>query len=267
MDRVASSYLTYTNHWQFWYFFFKKQIDILKDTIIFLEKQIKDLKNFTPDVVAKRLFDRSKLLEDEFESLALDNEKDKLRKIELEKELIETRKEAQFMRVQLENVQEILEDIDLPRDGKIKSQIAYDILRTADSHQCIFIPIWLWGNHDEIDILSLNERRPYKYQVIYPGMFKMYVHFYDNENKDIGYVNSPYLRIYNKDYFVTLLEIIKYLPRELRGNVSGQEGDEAYILPSAGFHCISPIYPNIIYLKIDVSKNQLGVIQEKLELQ
>lgn len=245
-------------------FFYKKHIDILQDTNAFLEKQVDDLRNFTPDVVANRLFAKSKILEDEIESLALDNEKDKLRKTELEEELAETHTEAQALRIQLENIQDILEDMSYPREAKIKSHIARDILGTVDSHGCIFVSLWLWGDHDENEVLNLNERRPYRYNVIYPGMHKMYVHFYDNNDKDIGYVTSPYLQIYSHDYFLTLVELFKYLPNEMCKNVRSANEEETFILPSANFHCISPIHRNTIYLKIDVSNDEKISMQENL---
>ena len=112
--------------------------------------------------------------EDEFELLVLDNEKDKQRKIELESELADTHREAQNMRNQLDSVQERNPKILIYQGMEdFKPQIASDILRTADSHNCIYIPIWLWGIDKENKISNLNERIPYKYEVIFLACSKV----------------------------------------------------------------------------------------------
>jgi hypothetical protein len=244
-------------------FWFKKHIDVLKDTIEFLEKQNEDLKNYTPDIVATRLYERSKILESEIETLIIENENDKRRKKELQTELEETQQEARNMKIQLDRVQEILDDIDLPRDGKFKPEIARDVLLTVHSHKSIFVPIWLWGKYDIENVTEINDHRPFRYQVIFPGMFKMYIHFFDSKDNNIGYIHSPYLKIYNKDYFVTLLKIFDFLPKEPYKKISDEGSDIAYILPCAEMHSKSPIYPNIINLKIDVTEGQLEAIQNE----
>lgn len=241
-------------------FFFQKHIDILKEEIELLERELRECRNFAPDVLAQRLAERHKLLQNELEALAQDKERDAQRSAELEQELLKTREEAQNIRRQLDSVQEILADMDLPRDGKIKPHIAEDILETVFDQSCIYIPVRLGREPKEETSDHIKNRKPFKIEVIFPGMFQMYLGVYDNENYPVGYVESPYREIYNKDYFVTLLEILKHVPNENLAQGVDIESTGSTLLLTSEFHDRSPIDPNIVYIKIPFDENILNEV-------
>ena len=225
-------------------FLYQKHIDFLRDEIEALKRKQQDGVNLPPDVEAKKLADKHKVLTDRIENLSRDKAQNKQKISELERELLITRDEANSMRAQLDNVQEILEDMEMPREGRFKLELLEDIFKTVEEKHVIYIPIRLRDNPNEEGAKPI-ERGPYKIEVDFPGMFKMYLNVYNGANNLIGQVESPYWRIYNKDYYVTLLEALKAVPSE-----HVPEGMDVTIYKTSQFHAISPIDPLLIYIKV-----------------
>lgn len=241
-------------------FFFQKHIDILKEKNELLERELQERRNYAPDILAQRLAERHKLLQNELVVLAQDKEQDDQKRVELERELLKTRQDAEKMRRQLADVQEILEDMELPRDGKIRPHLAQDILASVASQSCIFIPVRLQRELNDQVIEQFRKNCPFKIEIIYPGMFKLYLRICDNENTLIGFIESPYWEIYYKDYFVTLLEILKHVPSEKSDQKAEFESESSTFLLTSEFHAISPIDPEIGYIKVLFDKNSLDKV-------
>jgi len=241
-------------------FFFKKHTDILKEEKEYCERKLQDCSNNAPDVLAQSLSKRQKLLQNELKALTQDKEQYNQKSAELEKELLKTKNEAQNMRNQLSDVQEILDDMNLPRDGKIKFNIAKYILETVKNQSFIYIPVRLYSEPNEETIEYIKKRKPFKIEVIFPGMHKMYLGIYDNENNLVGYVKNPYREIYDKDYFVTLLEILKYVPNEKLAQSVDIKSDSSTLLLTSEFHDRSPIDPYNIYIKIKIDESILNKV-------
>lgn len=239
-------------------YFFQKHTDILKEKNNLLERELRERRNYAPDILAQRLAERHKLLQNELEVLAQDKEQDDQKRAELESELLKTRQETENMRIQLAEVQDILEDIELPRDGKIKPQLAQDILAPVATQSCIFIPVRLQQKLNDQVIEQFRKNYPLKIEVIYPGMFKLYLVISDNKNTVVGYVKSPYWGIYDKDYFVTLLEILKHVPCKKSDQRAEFESVSSTFLLTSEFHAISPVDPEIGYIKVLIDKNTLN---------
>lgn len=235
-------------------FAFNKHIDILKEKNDNLERDLQECRNYAPDILAMRLAERQKLLQNELEVLTQDKEQDDQKRAELERELQKTRQDAENMRIQLVEVQEILEEMYIPRDGKIRIQLAQDILASVTTQSCIFIPVRLQREINEKIIEQFKKNRPFKIEVIYPGMFKLYLGIYDKENTLIGFVESPYWGIYDKDYFVTLLEILKHVPSETADQKAEIESESSTVLLTSEFHAVSPIDPEIGFIRVLMDK-------------
>jgi uncharacterized coiled-coil protein SlyX len=240
-------------------FLYQKHIELLRDEIEVLKRRLQDNQNYSPDVEAKKLADKQKVLLDRIESLSRDKAQNKQKITELEKELLATRDEASSMRTQLDSVQEILSDMNLPRDGHYNSIIFENIQKTVQEQNVIYIPIRLWGDTNDIASKKIEDG-PYKIEIDFPGMNHMNLNVYDFSNNLIGQVENPYMGIYEKDYFVTLLEALKAVTSEhIPGGIRSPYSDVTFYKTSQ-FHSISPIDPSLFYIKMPMErKDRRGV--------
>jgi len=234
-------------------FLYQKHIEFLRDELEALKRKLQDNQNYPPDVEAKELVDRQKFLVGRIESLSGDKAQNKQKIAELEKELLATKDEASNMKTQLASVQEMLGDLDLPREGRIKSDLFDDILKTVQDHHAIYIPVRYQGNPNNI-ISKKIEEGPYKIEMVFPGMNHMYLVVYDCENHLIGQIENPYMGSYEKDYYVTLLAVLNAVPSEhLPEGISSPHSDVT-IYKTSKFHSISPIDPSLFYIKVPMER-------------
>jgi hypothetical protein len=246
-------------------YFYQRHIEILKEKVDFqkeknqlLESELQESRNHTPDILAQKLADRQKLLERELELAAQGKEQDDQKIMEFERDLQKTRDDAEKMFCQLAQAHEILGSMDRPRDGEIIPQLAQDILKTVESQSCIFIPVRVQRELDNQAIEQFTKNSPFKIELIYPGMFKLYLEIFDNKNSSIGFIENPYIGFYEKDYFVTLIEILKDVPNEVSDQKATMESCSSTILLTSEFHALSSINPEIIYLKVLIDKTSLA---------
>lgn len=229
---------------------FNNHISLLKQQIEFLNSRLKDIQQFTPDVLASRLAERHKLLTEEVNILNAEREQNERKIEQLNTQLSETRAEAEILSVQLRNAQAILYDFELPREGKFKQEIADDITKTIEHFSAIFIPVNIWGDAG-YDLDLIQKTGPYRIKVDYPGMFKMYLVVSNSNNQEMGLVTNPYLGYYEKDYYVTLVNVLRSTT-----NITDLEGpslyDEQFILDDAEFYIFSPFDNSIYYLKVPI---------------
>lgn len=236
--------------------FYQQRIEFLKDEIGSLSRKLQDCLNFTPDVVAQRLVAKHKIYIQEIESLTQEKEQDEERILELNQKLSKTQDEAKNLQIQFDGVQEILTDMQFPREGKVRTSIKSDILKTMQDQSAIYFPLRFQPGSNKT-LKQIVEFKPFILQVDFPGMFKMYLNIYDNNCDFIGQVENPYLEIYDKDYYVTLLEILKLVPKETAPqDILPRDG--AFVLTTSEFHHISPIDPGIIYIRIPFDKSMLA---------
>ncbi len=194
-------------------FLYQRHIEFLRDQIEALKAKLQDSHNYSPDVEAKKLAEKYKILLDRIENLSRTKAQNQQKIDDLEKELLATKDQADVMRTQLETVQVILDDMQYPREGKFNPDLSEAIFRVVQVQHVIFIPVRIWG-----DLATEGTKKfsgaPYKIEIDFPGMNHMYLNVYDRENNLLGQVENPYKEFYEKDYYVTLLEALKAVPSE-----------------------------------------------------
>lgn len=230
---------------------FRQHNSILKQQIEFLNSKINDFQQYAPDVLASRLAERHRLLTEEVNKLSEEKEQHEKNIEQLNTQLSETRAEAEMLNAQLQHAQEILIDFELPREGKLKREIAYDILRTVEHFSAIFIPVSVWGDAAGHKRDLIEKTGPYKIRVDYPGMFKMYLVVLNDNNQEIGIVTNPYLGYYEKDYYVTLLNVFRSTTK-FTDLEKASPYDELFILDESEFYVFSPFDNTVFYLKVPI---------------
>lgn len=234
--------------------FYKNRIQIQIEKYDLLEQKYQDSQKQTSIALVKELAETRSKLTGEIERLLNQSEQDTQKITLLKKELEDTNSQLESQRAITADIQEFLDDMVLPRDGKIRPDIVKDIQKTINTHNCIYIPIVPYYADREIDLASLTNNKPFTLEVVFPGMSHMYLMVYDSLNNHVGAVSNPYFGIYEKDYFVTLLYLLKFVPSEDVSKEKQYEG-EAKILPESSFHGRSPINPEIFYLKVPFYEN------------
>jgi len=237
-------------------FLFQRHIEFLRDEIDSLKRKLQeyqDYRDHSPDVEAKKLAERSKFLIDRIENLSQTKAQNKQKIDGLEKELQATRDEANSMRTKLESVGEILDDIQLPREGKFNPNLLEAIFNTVREQHAIYIPVRIWGDLS-IEGSRQIEKGPYKIEVDFPGMNHMYLNVYDSDNRFLGQVENPHTGIYEKDYYVTLFEALKTAPSEHVPEGIVKPNSDMTIFKTSQYLAISPIDPSLFYIKVPIDK-------------
>ena len=90
------------------YWVLNKRIEALQQHINFLQEKNKELENYKPDVLAKRLADRHKLLTEEIERMNIDAEANKTLLELKEKELSEIRTDIAMLQLEISSADDIL---------------------------------------------------------------------------------------------------------------------------------------------------------------
>lgn len=229
-----------------------KHVSLLKQQNEFIEKQLTDCKQQAPDALANRLAERHKLLTQEIETLYDDNKKNEHIIKQLETQLTKTTAEAKELSTQLQAIQDNLDDLVLPRDGKVKEEICHDIMKTYENHSAIFIPVNM-EIMDQSELESIKTTVPYKLKVDFPGMFKMYLIILGNDGQEIGFVENPYLGYYNKDYYVSLLSTLgpSLLPHS--DTDPNNHNYQAFIIQDSEFFMVSPFDESVFYIKVPLT--------------
>jgi len=108
---VVVAFLLVSGGYAYWAF--KKHINFLKEKNDWLEKEVNNLKEYSPDVLAQRLANRLKILGDELERLHIDQEVSKEVIKFREFELAQVNKEIETLKNQLEKANKLLSGTDL----------------------------------------------------------------------------------------------------------------------------------------------------------
>jgi hypothetical protein len=240
-----------------WFRFFRQQLTIEKEKYDLVEKKLKDCREQTSVVLITELAETRKRLQEEIEYLYGQSKFDNEKILALENQLQETNLKLEEQREFIEGAQDILDELVLPREGKLNGEVEGDIQKTIKEQSCIYIPVGPYWHDVKINIDDLKSNEPFTLEVVFPGMSKMYLFFYDKFNKHIGIVANPYVGIYEKDYYVTLLHFLNFIPFERVDDQVQYEG-EARILRNSSFHAVSPIDPKIFYIKIPFDENQIN---------
>jgi hypothetical protein len=131
----------------------------------------------------------------------------------------------------IEGAQDILDELVLPREGKLNGEVELDIQKTIKEHSCIYIPVGPYWHDVEINIDDLKNSEPFTLEVLFPGMSKVYLFFYDKFNKHIGIVANPYIGIYEKDYYLDFV----HFRLSNRLNPQGKRGQPVELGTGRGF--------------------------------
>jgi DNA repair exonuclease SbcCD ATPase subunit len=90
------------------YFVLQKHLELLKDKNEWLEKQVADLREHSPDILAQRLAERLRILNEELERLTADNKTSQTSIQNKETELAEVKTQIINFNDQIEKAQELL---------------------------------------------------------------------------------------------------------------------------------------------------------------
>ena len=118
------------------------------------------------------------------------------------------------------------------------------------NQKCIYFPVEIENPTIEI-IEGIKKSQPYKLEIVFPGMHKMFMFVLNQENKIIGKVYNPYLNLYYKDYYETLLPYLRTAQYEHIGRGADQEG-EVMSFPLSEFFVVDQFKPAIIYIKVPI---------------
>jgi DNA repair exonuclease SbcCD ATPase subunit len=91
------------------YFVFQNRLDFLKDKNEWLDKQVDELKKFTPDVLAQRLSERLRILTEELERLSVDHKTNQEVIQKKETELNEVKGEIFDLQYQIQRAEDLLQ--------------------------------------------------------------------------------------------------------------------------------------------------------------
>lgn len=91
------------------YFVLQNRLDLLKDKNEWLEKQVNELRNYTPDVLAQRLSERLRILNEELERLSADNKTSREVIQNKESELDEVKGEIYNLQYQIQRAEDFLQ--------------------------------------------------------------------------------------------------------------------------------------------------------------
>jgi hypothetical protein len=227
---------------------YESRIKLKNEKIELLESQLKESQNNAPEVLVKKYVEMKEILKNQIENSTSSNEQDVERIKELQEQLAIVNTQLGNQKGIVDEAQKLLEDSTFPRGGRYHQDIATDIQNTITNHKCIFVPIEMENIGDEI-VFRIKEKHPYKLKVVFPGMNHMYLFVLDNEDRRIGEVYNPYLGLYYKDYYETLLTYLRDLPYEHAGRGQDQGGD-VMIFPKSEYFAVDQFKPNIFYIRV-----------------
>ncbi len=245
-------------------FFFAQRDGARSAVIEALKEQMTRHDDTTPDILVSRLRQRREALEEELRQAT---EQDTQRQVEvdrLNRELDATRSEARLLDRQLQEAQRELFDLVLPRDGRVKQSLAFEILRYVDTQHAIFIPVrngeTMFGVADQEVVGSLSTEPGFvALRVYFPGMHHTYLRLTKRDRTLLGQVECPYPNTYDRDYFTTLLAILPYLlHEELPVEEEVRLGDHGDLSIALGFRDVSfqgysPIDPTLGFFRFGFS--------------
>ena len=221
--------------------FFIQRTKLLKENVEFLREKLEDCRHQSPDELAKRLAERYKILSEELERLQSEKEGSVQRVEYLERELEKTRDEAVHLRLELLKVQDVLADVDfLPRDGRVRFDIAKVLLALAGNVLYLFVRLWE---------PPFGLAPPYCLGVVYPGMHKTYLELIDKNGETVGIVENHFGDlVYDRDYAETVKAIL---------DVAGVEqcpwgAGEAQFTYSLADVSVEPIDDSLVLLRVDL---------------
>lgn len=230
-------------------FIYEKHISVLKNHLDFEKSKNQELQNYRPDVIADRFAKRHKVLTELLEESNNEIKEDQVRISSLEIELEEIKKNASLLKHQLDYAQEILSDFVQPREGKVKPEIVNDILKTVSTRKEIYFPVSISCCESADLAEKLKSGSPFRLAVDFPGMFKQYLVIFDNENNQIGLIDNPYIETYNKDYYESLMSVLRpYIDQTEHQTTVLPFG--SHELLNSEFHCFSPIDDSVVYIKL-----------------
>lgn len=227
---------------------YESRIKLKSEKIELLEKQLKDSENNTPEILIKRLVELRENLKKELEHSSGPPEEDAQKIRELQSQLDVVNSQLDSQKIILSEAQQLLQETSLPREGKIRQEIANEITSMISNQKSIYFPVEI--DNPTIEVIEIiKSNQPYKLEIVFPGMFKMLLFVLDKENKIIGRVHNPYIGFYYKDYYETLLLYLRDVPYEHVGRGQDQEGD-IMIFPRSEFVAVDQFKPNIFYIKV-----------------
>ena len=230
---------------------YESRLKLKNEKIEFLEGKLKDSENQAPEILIKKLVEMRENLKKELDHMNGPSEHDGKKIKELQEKLDRVNSELASQQEIINQAQYLLEDTVLPRGGKYREEIASDIQNTIGNQKCIYLPVEIENMSEEV-LAEIKKNQPYKLDVIFPGMNKMLMLVTDKMDDRVGFLSNPYIGLYFKDYYVTLLRFLHEIPYEHIGRDSTSEGD-VMLFPQSIFHAISPINPSIIYIKIPIN--------------
>lgn len=237
---------------------YTRHIAVLNDEKSSIQRKLTDCEASAPDTLARSLAERYKLLSDELDRARADKQRETEKIGVLESRLEETKAEADSVRAELEFALAQLPDFMLPREGRIRPDLAQHLLSTVEQTGQIYLPVRNWGR-EETDAL---ESSPYTVDLVYPGMHKTYLIVYNAEGEQIGEVSSPNIDVYDRDYAETVAAVLRRIDIEILGERAGTEATEGFLLKSSAFHAQSPIDRSIFYIKVRVEQNPESILSD-----
>lgn len=113
------------------YFILQNRIDLLKEENDRLERRVDELREYSPDILAQRLSERSRKLSEELEKLSADHEASQKLIKSKEAELIEVKAQITNLKSQIEKAQEFLRVVS---DSKLLCPQCGEPLEIRDVH-------------------------------------------------------------------------------------------------------------------------------------
>ena len=217
--------------WGYW--LLNNRLSQVKEHNNILEKELEELQNYRPDIVATRLAERHKQLTDVVELLNDDLQKNREEIKRKEIELEQTREEINVLLDQLEKANIALRG-EFPRGGKISTIVFKYLVQGAQIHSALYVPLRTISEvFDGWEVL-VNRDVPYKL-IIEGAMSKLHIGVETSKGGLVAEVINPFDEsdIYDKDFKETLFSVIfKFRQAHNAGLPSFAMPEDARIVPA-----------------------------------
>ncbi|HRF50944.1 MAG TPA: hypothetical protein PLC98_25160 [Anaerolineales bacterium] len=251
----------------------QQQISLLQEKSRLLQEKITTLEETTPDILVGRLKRRNEIADEELRAAEQSDVTSKEEILRLRLEVDKTRGEAQSYEEQLRRAQDELMEFALPRGGKVRQELASELLAAVNSQHAMFVPVrfgdTIFGSVDAETAISAASKPIRAVVRLYsPGMNQTYVRLTTADFTHLGRVICPYVDTYERDYFDTLFAILAYSAHEelaLASEITrGDEPDlaRAIAVHDVSFHAVSPVDPTMGYFRVPLSGELNWLLRE-----
>jgi len=142
----------------------------------------------------------------------------------------------------------------LPREGRHSEAVASYLKNSIRENSYLRIPVQARRALDEEGLVRIGTNAPYSYMVEGAAGVEYFVMF-GNDGSEIGLVENPFPHVYDKDYYITLLEFLP-VPSDKVQEMMG--GPYPIAIPGSDFDKVAEEWENHFYIKVPVKLKDIA---------